>query len=82
MHKDGFATKTEHTPRRDRVQKLAPLKLPSNALGSASALPLKTTPRTPAQDATGWTGFYAGGHGGAGWGKENSVSPQPFAPDR
>lgn len=79
-HKDSLATKTEHAPRRDRVQKLTPLKLPSNAQSSDSAI--KTTPRTPAQDATSWTGFYAGGHAGAGWGKENSGSPQPFTPDR
>src|SRR6266481_6919502 len=86
---DSPATKTGHAARRDRVRQLegkahdapkqtgsaAPLKLPPNALASDSAMPLRTAPRTPVQDGTSWTGFYAGGHGGSGWGQENSGSP-------
>jgi len=89
MRKDNPATKTEHAARRDRVRRLegkapdapkqagssAPLKLPPNALASDPAMPLKTAPPTPVQDGKGWTGFYAGGHGGSGWGQENSGSP-------
>ena len=37
--------------------------------------PSATAPPTPVQDGSRWTGFYAGGHGGSGWGQENSVSP-------
>ena len=57
-----------------------PLKLPPTALGSDPAIPLKTAPRTPAQDAAGWTGFYAGGHGGSGSGPENFASPPTVRP--
>lgn len=84
MRKDSPATKTEHAARRDRVRRLdgssAPLKLPPNALASDPAMPLKTAPSTPVQDGKGWTGFYAGGHGGSGWGQENSgfpLAPRP-----
>jgi hypothetical protein len=93
ISKDGSATKTEHAARRDRVRRAegktpdasksavpsTRLKLPPNALASDPAMPLKTAPSTPVQDGSGWTGFYAGGHGGSGFGQENS--PRPF-PDR
>jgi hypothetical protein len=89
ISKDGPATKTERAARRDRVRRLegkapdaskpavssARLKLPPNALASDPAVPLKTAPPMPVQDGSSWTGFYAGGHGGSGWGQENSVSP-------
>jgi hypothetical protein len=57
----------------------ARLKLPPNALASDPVTPLKTAPQAPVKDGSSWTGFYAGGHGGSGFGQENS--PRPF-PDR
>jgi hypothetical protein len=89
MRKDGPATKIEQAAHRDRVRRpegkapdaskpaasSARLKLSPNALSSDAPVPLKTAPRMPVQDGSSWTGFYAGGHGGSGFGQENSGSP-------
>jgi hypothetical protein len=79
MRKDSHATRTEHAARPKQVGSPA-VKLPSHAPTYDSAVPLKTAPRTPVQGANSWSGFYAGGHGGGGWGQENSVSPPGVRP--
>ena len=79
VRKDSHPTRTRHAARPKQL--VSPtLKLPSHAPTYDSAVPLKTAPRTPVQDANGWSGFYAGGHGGGGWGRENSVSPSGVRP--
>lgn len=79
MRKGNHATRTEHAARPKQVVSPA-LKLPSHVPTYNSAVPLKNAPRTPVQDANSWSGFYVGGHGGGGWGQENSVSPAGVRP--
>jgi hypothetical protein len=79
VRKDSHPTRTQHAARPKRLVPPS-LKLPSQAPTYDSAVPLKTAPRTPVQDAHSWSGFYAGGHGGGGWGRENSVSPSGVRP--
>jgi hypothetical protein len=79
VRKDSHPTRTQHAARSKQL--VSPtLKLPSHAPTYDSAAPLKTAPGTPVQDANSWSGFYAGGHGSGGWGRENSASPSGVRP--